>query len=82
MYDVAATVTTPVEATVDRSETPLRPKDHVKAGDLRPGDIMQQHDWSLHVRKVDVSREVVEVTVTEFEFQLHYAADEQVRLAA
>jgi hypothetical protein len=82
MYNVAATAAISVEGIVDRPETWLRPRGHVKAGDLRPGDIVQQYDWSLHVRKVDVSRAVAEITVAEFGFQLHYAADEQVLLAA
>ncbi len=55
---------------------------HVNARDLHPGDIVQQHDWSLHVREVKVSQAAVAIAVTEFGFQLHYAADEQVRLAA
>ncbi len=55
---------------------------HVQARDLHPGDIVQQYDWSLHVREVKVSPAAVAIAVTEFGFQLHYAADEQVRLAA
>jgi hypothetical protein len=43
---------------------------------------MQQHDWSLHVREVDVGPGAVAITCTEFGFRLHYAADEQVTLAA
>jgi hypothetical protein len=54
----------------------------VKARDVHPGDVMQQYDWSLHVRDVEVSRDGVTIAVTEFGFALHYAADEQVRLAA
>src|SRR6266568_3365086 len=54
---------------------------HVIARDLHPGDIVQQHDWSLHVREVSISPAAVAIAVTEFGFQLHYAADEQVRLA-
>jgi hypothetical protein len=41
---------------------------------------VQQCDWSLHVRAVNVSQEAVTIAVTEFGFQLHYAADEQVQL--
>lgn len=52
----------------------------VKARDLHPGDIMQQHDWSLHVRGVEIGPAVVAVAVTEFGFHLHYGADEQVQL--
>jgi hypothetical protein len=43
---------------------------------------MQQYDWSLHVREVDVSHVTVAIAVTEFGFPLHYAADEQIKLAA
>ena len=32
----------------------IRPGRQVKARDLHPGDVMQQYDWSLHVREVDV----------------------------
>jgi len=60
----------------------IRPGRHVKARDLHPGDVMQQYDWSLHVREVEVRRVVVAIAVTEFGFPLHYAADEQVALAA
>jgi hypothetical protein len=52
----------------------------VKARDLHPGDIVQQHDWSLHVRGVEIGPAVVAVAVTEFGFHLHYGADEQVQL--
>jgi hypothetical protein len=61
---------------------PIRPGRHVNARDLHPGDVMQQYDWSLHVRDVDVSHDAVAIAVTEFGFPLHYAADEQVSLAA
>jgi hypothetical protein len=54
---------------------------HVKACDLHPGDIMQQHDWSLHVREVKIGPAVVAVAVTEFGFELHYAADETLQVA-
>jgi hypothetical protein len=60
----------------------IRPGRHVKARDLHPGDVMQQYDWSLHVRDVEVDHVAVEIAVTEFGFPLHYAADEQVTLAA
>jgi hypothetical protein len=53
----------------------------VKARDLHPGDIMQQHDWSLHVRDVKIGPTVVAVAVTEFGFELHYAADETLQVA-
>ena len=55
---------------------------HVSARDLHPGDVLQQHDWSLHVRDVEVSHDAVEIAVAEFGFPLHYAADEEIRLAA
>jgi hypothetical protein len=64
-----------------RSHT-IRLERHVKARDLHPGDVMQQYDWSLHVRDVDVGHVTVAIAVTEFEFPLHYAADEQINLAA
>jgi hypothetical protein len=60
----------------------IRPGRHVKARDLHPGDVVQQHDWSLHIREVDVGHVAVAIAVTEFGFPLHYAADEQVTLAA
>src|SRR5215471_4557427 len=54
----------------------------VMARDLHPGDVVQQYDWSLHVREVKVSEAAVAIAVTEFAFALRYAADAQVRLAA
>jgi len=54
---------------------------HVKARDLHPGDIKQQHDWSLHVLDVKIGPKVVAVAVTEFGFELHYAADETLQVA-
>jgi hypothetical protein len=54
----------------------------VKARDLHPGDVVQQHDWPLHVRQVTLSEATVAIAVTEFEFPLRYAADEPVQLAA
>jgi len=42
----------------------------------------QQYDWSLHVRDVEVSHDAVAIAVREFGFPLHYAANEQIRLAA
>jgi hypothetical protein len=54
----------------------------VMARELRPGDVVQQYDWSLHVREVKVSQAAVAIGVTEFGFPLRYAADAQVRLAA
>jgi hypothetical protein len=59
-----------------------RPKWQVKACDLQPGDVVQQLDWPLHVREVTLTQNDVAITVTEFEFLLHYAADTPVRLAA
>jgi hypothetical protein len=52
------------------------------ARDLRPGDVVQQYDWLLHVREVNVRQAAVAIAVTEFGFPLHYAADAHVRLAA
>ena len=60
----------------------IRPGWHVNARDLHPGDVVQQCDWPLHVREVMLSQAAVTVAVSEFEFPLHYAADEQVQLAA
>lgn len=54
----------------------------VKACDLHPGDVVQQHDWLLHVREVTVSQAIVVIAVSEFDFQLHYALDTQLSLAA
>jgi len=54
----------------------------VLARDLRPGDIVQQCDWTLHVCEVRVGQAAVDVAVTEFGFPLHYAADAQIHLAA
>jgi hypothetical protein len=72
--------------TASRGATPrsntTRPGRHVNARDLHPGDVMQQYDWSLHVRDVEVSHDAVAIAVSEFGFPLHYAADEQIRLAA
>ena len=52
------------------------------ARDLHPGDVVQEHDWSLHVRAVIPGPVEVAIAVTEFEFLLHYAADTRVQLAA
>jgi hypothetical protein len=62
--------------------TTIRLDRHIRARDLHPGDVMQQYDWSLHVREVEVSHDAVAIAVTEFGFPLHYAADQQVLLAA
>lgn len=62
--------------------TIVRPESHVNARDLRPGDVLQQCDWPLHVREVTFGKADVAIAVTEFEFPLHYTADAQVRLAA
>jgi hypothetical protein len=67
-------------ATAHSSTT--RQRQHVTARDLHPGDVVQQHDWSLHVREVEVSQAVVAIAVTEFGFPLHYAADTLIALAA
>jgi hypothetical protein len=66
---------------------PVQPGDgrrgwRVNARDLHPGDVVQQCDWPLHVRQVTLSEATVAIAVTEFEFPLRYAADEQVQLAA
>jgi hypothetical protein len=55
---------------------------HRAARDLHPGDVVQQCDWALHVRAVTLSPVDVVIAVAEFEFALHYVADEQVELAA
>jgi hypothetical protein len=54
----------------------------VMARDLRHGDVVQQYDWSLHVREVKVRQGAVAIAVIEFGFPLRYAADAQVRLVA
>ncbi len=53
----------------------------VTARDLHPGDIVQQHDWSLHIHTVQIDQAVVAVAVTEFGFPLHYAADQMLQVA-
>jgi hypothetical protein len=58
----------------------VRLQSHVTAAELRPGDVVQQCDWSLHVCEVNVIHGAVSIAVTEFGFHLHYAADEQVQL--
>ena len=60
----------------------VKPEWQVKACDLHPGDVVQQLDWPLHVRKVTLTQNDVAITVTEFEFLLHYTADAPVQLAA
>lgn len=68
---------------MSRSPAPLstvRLGPDVKAAELRPGDVLQQYDWSLHVCAVNISQEAVTIAVTEFGFQLHYAADEHVQV--
>jgi hypothetical protein len=59
----------------------IGPGRRVKARDLRPGDIVRQHDWSLHVHEVQIDQAVVAVAVTEFGFPLHHAADEMLQVA-
>jgi hypothetical protein len=70
----------PTDIAVAQSTT-IGPGRHVKARDLHPGDIMQRHDWSLHVLDVKIGPKVVAVAVTEFGFELHYAADETLHVA-
>jgi hypothetical protein len=64
------------------SNATAQPDWQVKACDLQPGDVVQQLDWPLHVREVTRTQHDVAITVTEFEFSLHYAADAPVQLAA
>jgi hypothetical protein len=80
--NVAATAAVPVEVIADRSEARLRLRRHVKADLLRPGVIVQQHDWSLHVRKVDVQPGSCRGHGHRVEVELRCVADQQVRLAA
>jgi hypothetical protein len=54
----------------------------IRARDLHPGDIVQQYDWALHVHAVTLSPADVTIAVTEFEFPLHYAVDEPIRLVS
>jgi hypothetical protein len=70
----------PTDAAAAQSTT-IAPSRHVKARDLHPGDIVQQHDWSLHVRGVAIGPALVAVAVIEFGFELHYAAEEMLRVA-
>lgn len=65
----------------EAQSTTIAPSRHVKACDLHPGDIVQQHDWSLHVCGVAIGPAVVAVAVIEFGFELHYAAEEMLRVA-
>jgi hypothetical protein len=67
--------------TAAAQSTTIAPGRHVRARDLHPGDIMQQRDWSLHVREVKIGPAVIAATVTEFGFELHYAAEEMLRVA-
>ncbi|HEY3630874.1 MAG TPA: hypothetical protein VGL21_08235 [Jatrophihabitantaceae bacterium] len=55
---------------------------HIPARDLHPGDVVQEHDWPLHVCGVTLDPAAVTVAVTEFEFPLHYAADAEVHVLA
>ena len=66
----------PVTDIAPAQSTTIALRRHVEARDLHPGDIVQQHDWYLHVRDVKIGPAVVAVAVTEFGFELHYAADE------
>jgi hypothetical protein len=46
------------------------------ARDLHAGDILRQHDWRLHVRRVDVDGNSVAFVVDEFPSDVqHRAAD-------
>jgi hypothetical protein len=48
----------------------------VLARDLHPGDVVHQHDWNLHVRRVDVDGNSVAFVVDEFPGDVqHRAAD-------
>jgi len=55
---------------------------HIPARELHPGDILQQHDWPLHVCAVTLDPVLVTIAVTEFGFPLHYAADAEVQVLA
>jgi hypothetical protein len=78
MYEVIAP--TSVQLSGEAESEPIRNR-RVRARDLHPGDIVQQHDWPLHVLGVEIGPTVVTVAVTEFGFELHYAAEEMLRLA-
>jgi hypothetical protein len=52
----------------------------IPARDLHPGDVLQQYDWPLHVCAVTLGPAAVTIAVTEFEFPLHYPADEPIQL--
>jgi hypothetical protein len=82
MQDVSSIPSTIHAAVVHSHQTQQQSRDegHVQARDLHPGDVLQQHDWPLHVREVTLSLAAVTVAVTEFEFPLHYAADAEVQL--
>ena len=43
----------------------------IAAKNLHPGHIWYEHDWALHVTRVDVGAFGVAVATTEFDFLLH-----------
>lgn len=53
----------------------------IPAQDLACGDLLQVHDWRLHVMAVDTDAGTV-VQTAEFGFPLHYAPDELVDVVA
>jgi hypothetical protein len=50
----------------------------VHARDLHAGSLLHRNDWHLHVTSVVVDGASVALAVTEFDFLLHYTADEMV----
>ena len=52
----------------------------VFARDLHAGDAFLEHDWTLHVQRVEVDQRGVAVVVAEFDFPLHLPLDRQLQL--
>jgi hypothetical protein len=49
----------------------------IRAQDLAAGDVLEIHDWNLHV--LDVDRDgAVAVRTAEFDFLIHFVTDEVV----
>jgi hypothetical protein len=53
----------------------------IHAQDLATGDILNLHDWQLHVTGVDRDRAVA-VRTAEFDFLIHFLSDELVDVTA
>jgi len=82
MQDITSTTDNTVRAALAGAPDAHQPKTYgrIHARDLHPGDVVRQHDWPLHVYEVTLSPAAVTIAVTEFEFPLHYAADEPIQV--